>query len=58
MSVLQYLKQRYPSGKIKATRDYLVAVELLTRGEAKELNDFKVNGYVDVEFVADIIDSD
>ncbi len=58
MSVLNYLKRKYPNGRVKASRDYLVFMELLTRGEAKDLREHQIDGYVDIELIADIVDAD
>ncbi len=58
MSVLSYLQKRYPLGKMRATYRILEEKEHLTRSEVIYLRGLSVNGYVDLEHVADIIDHD
>ncbi len=57
MTTLKYLKKRYPNGRLKASRDFLVYFELLTREEAKDLRELSKDGYVDIEHLAELIDA-
>ena len=55
MNVLQYLKKRYPTGKIPATYRVLEEKEGLRRPDVLQLREGAENGYIDVEDLAVMI---
>ena len=56
MNTLQYLKKKYPNGKIKASYRQLEEVEKLNRKECLELRAISVDNYIDVEDLAHLLD--
>ena len=52
---LSYLKEKYPSGRLKASYRQLEEVEKLNREECLQLRQHRKDGYVDIQYLADLL---
>ena len=46
---------RYPTGKIKASREYLRKHECISDREYLQLRQHRKDGYVDIQYLADLL---